>query len=520
MNTKNPDSFKQFSSPFSSDDGLRHKSVRGAFFMATTGGVEFVVRLGATLILARILSPEDFGLVAMVMALTGLVDLVKDLGLGMATVQRKDITHREISSLFWINMSVGGLLALAFLAISPAISWFYEDSRLITITPPLAATLLWGGMAVQHEALLTRQLKQGHLAVIRLSTTLLSSAGGIVLALVGFGYWSLVVREVTRSFIYLLGVWWACRWMPAFLLRPKEVRGFLSFGRDLTLGNFVNSITRIDGILVGKFFGSEVLGLYRQAQNLISTPVEQLNGPVFNVAQPGISSLQSEPDRYRRYYQRVVGFVALVTMPLGVFAVAYPEDLTLVVLGEQWLPVAPFIAVFAVAAALRPTMATTSLVLFSLGRAKVMFYLTLVHSLVLTLLMFASLPWGALGIATVHVATSIITFPVTLHYSLKESPVSRGVFFSAIKMSLISTVCMGVSLVLFRLMVPIESPFSSLLAGCAVGSITYLLPWMLLPTGRMELRLILEDFSNALLRRAVRTGPSAVGKHQESRAAT
>lgn len=502
-------------------ESLRRKSVRGAFFMATAGGIEFAVRLAATLILARILAPEDFGLVAMVMAITSLVESVKDLGLGTATVQRKDITHREISSLFWINVTVGGILALVFLAISPAISWFYGDGRLIAITLPLATTLLWGGMAVQHEALLNRQMKQGPLAFIRLFSTVLSSCLGIALAYGGLGYWALIVREVARSFIYLLGVWWFCGWTPAFTCRPKEVRGFLSFGQDLTVTNLVISIiSKIDGVLVGKFFGPIALGAYRQAQNLIMTPIEQFNAPIFSVAQPGLSQLQADPDRYRVYYQRVVGFVALVTMPLGVFVAAYPEEITLLVLGEKWLQAAPFLGVFAIASSVRPTIATSAIVLVTLGRSRVLLGLGLVHTLVLAILMIAGLPWGALGIAVALVATSVVTAPLKLYYSFKASPVTLGSFWSAIRMSMASSVFMGVSLIAFRFMVPIEYPLPRLLAGCALGATTLLLPWLLLPFGRAELRLILQDVKSSLLRRSVQAGPSTGTKTRESHATT
>ena len=521
MNSKKSDAFDRLFNSSVATENLRHKSVRGAFFMATAGGIEFAVRLGATLVLARVLAPEDFGLVAMVMALTGLVEIVKELGLGTATVQRKEITHREVSSLFWINVSVGGLFALAFVVGSPAISWFYEDDRLLAITLPLATTLLWGGMAVQHEALLNRQLKQGPLAFIRLFATVLSSCLGIALGLVGFGYWALVVREVARSIINLLGVWWFCRWIPAFLLRPKEVKGFLNLGKDLTMTNVVVSIiTRIDGILIGKLFGPIAVGTYRQAQNLIFTPVEQLNAPISNVAQPGLSSLQGDPDRYRRYYQRVVGFVALVTMPLGVFVAAYPNEVTFLVLGEKWLSAAPFLGVFGVAAAVRPTIATTGMVLVTLGRSRVLLKLGLIHSLVLAILMVAGLPWGALGVAVAHVATSVGTIPLKLHYSFKGSPVTISSFWSAIRMSLASSVLMGVSLLVFRLTFPIEHALPSLLAGLAIGATTYLLPWLLLPVGRAELRVILHDLKNALLRRSIPTESTLAGKHQESHATT
>jgi PST family polysaccharide transporter len=470
--------------------------------MATAGGIEFFVRLAATLLLARILAPEDFGLVAMVMALTGMVDIAKDLGLGTATVQRKDITQREISSLFWINVTVGGLLALAFIALSPAIAWFYEDSRLTMITLPLATTLLWGGMVVQHEALLSRQMKQGHLALIRLAATLVSSAGGIALALVGFGYWALIVREVARSVVYLFGVLWACRWKPDLLLRPHEIRGFLSFARDLTLNNAIFSllIAKIDGILVGKFFGPVALGVYRQAHNLIMAPVEQFNGPISSVAQPGLSLLQSDPDRYRCYYQRVVGFVAMVTMPLGIFVAIYSEEITMLVLGEKWLAVVPLLSAFAVAAALRPTIATTGIVLVTTGRTRVLLGLTLIHSLILGVFLIAGLPWGALGIATAHVATTVALIAPNLYYSLHGSPITLGSFISAIRMSLVSAVFMGASLIVLKHMFPMASYSQSILVGIGIGAASYVLPWLLLPSGQIELRSVVGDVRDSLFR--------------------
>lgn len=502
MSARRNKSIEERLQPDVSTRDLRRKSVRGAFFMGTAGGLEFAIRLGVTLVLARLLSPEDFGLVAMVMALTGLVDIVKDLGLGTATIQRKNITHTEISSLFWINVSAGAFLAFGFLAATPLISWFYEDDRLREITAPLATTLLWGAMAVQHEALLSRQLKQGHLAMVRLLATLLSSFGGIALALLGMGYWALVAREVARSLIYLLGVWWSCGWIPSLMLRVREVTSYLYFGRDLTFTNTVIAIIgKIDGVLVGKLFGPVALGAFRQAQNLILAPIEQFNGPVLSVIQPALSALQSEPDRYRRYYERVVTFVAMITMPVGIFVAIYAQEITLLILGEKWIQCVPFLSVFAVAAAVRPTIATTAVVLVTTGRSRALLALTVLHSVVLLILMVGGISWGALGVAVAHVMTSVVTIPAKLHYSFKECPVSTKSFLSAVRVTIASAGFMGISLVSLRFMLPFDLPFTSLLMGCVIAFLTYVLPWLLMPTGRAEIRLIIHDTVSSLARR-------------------
>lgn len=500
MSDSTPELFEKYANPLSSGGGLRSKSVRGALFLTASGGIEFVVRLGSTLVLARILSPEDFGLVVMVMALIDLADKVNDLGLGTATIQRKTVSHREVSSLFCINVLVGGFLTFTFVLLSHEISTFYGDGRLTMITPPLATTLLFRGMAVQHEALLNRQFKQGNLALTRLMATITSSGVGIILALIGFGYWALVVREVARNIFYLIGICLSCPWMPSVLFRLEEVRDFLKFGRDLTVTNvFITIIGKIDGIIVGRYFGSAVLGSFRQAQNLTTIPVDQFSAPIFCVAQPGLSSLQSDPRRYRRYYLRVTGLVALFTMPIGVFFATYSREITLLVLGDKWLPAVPFVGIFAVAVAVRPSIATTAIVLVTLGRSRVLLGLSLVHCLVLAILMIVGLPLGALGIATAHVATSLVLILPNLHYSFKGSPVNVGAFLAAIRMPFVATCIMGVSLVILRKALPIAHPSYSLVAGLGIAATMYLSTWIFIPSGRAELRMTIVDVKAALL---------------------
>ena len=506
MNDKALNSFENISASIAHDDGLRRKSIRGAFFMALAGAFEFGARVGGMLVLARILRPEDFGLVAMVTALTGIVEIFKDLGLGVATVQRETITNQETSALFWLNAFFGGFVTLVFLIMSPAISWFYGDDRLSAVTSVVAITLLFGGMAIQHEAILNRQIKQGVIAFIRLLATTVSLALGIGLAWSDFGYWALVVREVSRSLIFLLGVWYYSEWIPIFVFKVNAVKDYLRFGRDLTLTNILMAIVgKIDSVLIGKFFGPSVLGIYQQAFNLIIVPIQQLDAPVFNVAQPGLSALQSDPVRYRRYFQRIATYVSMVTMPLGIFAAVYPEEITLLVLGAKWLPASEFLRVFAIAAALLPTLATSTIVLVTLGRSGVLLKLAFSQSIVLVIMMIAGLQWGAMGIALAHVTTSVLFIAPRLYYGFKRSPVNVEVFLSAIRFSIVSSAFMGIFLLMFRFVFPIGDSVTRLLVGCGVALIVYLLPRVLVPAGRAELWSILHDIQSSFLWRNVQT---------------
>jgi PST family polysaccharide transporter len=177
-------------SKFSQTDGIRanlkQKSIRGAVFMAGGNSAELLIRVLAIAILARLLLPEEFGLIAMVTALTSILDGFRDFGLSAATVQRPDINHQQVSNLFWVNVSVGILLALALSSAAPLIAAFYHDQRLVGVSIALAFVFIWNGFAVQHEALMTRQLRQGELVLIRLIATVISLLIAIVLAVAGW----------------------------------------------------------------------------------------------------------------------------------------------------------------------------------------------------------------------------------------------------------------------------------------------------------------------------------------------
>ncbi len=502
MSHTQPDDSDVFDHSAVAAKGLRNKSVRGALYMATLGGTDSAVRLLATVVLARELTPDDVGLVGMVMVLIGMIEVIKDLGLQNATVQSSRISHFQVSTLFWINVLFGAFLAILLGALSPLIAWFYSDGRLVSVTFPLALALFLGAVSIQHEALLVRRMQIGSLSVVRLVSTVTSSGIAILMAVTAFGYWSLVARELVRSVIYLTGVLTICRWRPSLRLRPTEVKEQLSFGKDVTFAFFINSIVaRIDGLLVGKFFGSAALGYYRQAQGLVMAPIEQFNAPLFSVAQPGLSALQSQHERYRRYYQLVTWVVAATTLPLGAFLALYSSDFTLAVLGVKWLPAAPFVCAFAIAMALRPTSHTLLLVLMSLGRGKTLFWLELLHSVVFFALLVVGLQFGAVGVAAAYTAAVVALIAPKIHYSLKDTPVNVRSFAITVRFACLSTTFMGLVLAVFKTWAPIEQPIASLFAGIGIGSTAYLLPWLLLPSGRAELSEIVREIRLATQRK-------------------
>src|SRR5215475_7942297 len=222
---------------------LRSSSVRAAGFTWAAGAADFALRIGSTAILARLVLPEQFGLVMMVMAVTAIADQFRDLGLSTVTVQRKELSHQEVTNLFWINVLAGTLIALVVCAASPLISAYYREPRLTVITCILASNFFFGGLMVQHQALLARVLKLVHRATVRVLASVISTAVAVLLAWKGFGYWALVWREVVRSVLLAAGMWFCFPWIPGLPCRKTNVRGLLGSGMHLSSANIFASIS-------------------------------------------------------------------------------------------------------------------------------------------------------------------------------------------------------------------------------------------------------------------------------------
>ena len=269
------------------------------------------------MVLARILTPRDFGLIAMVAAVTRFILVFKDLGLSMATVQKAEINHGQISTLFWINIAISSALMLLTMALAPGVAWFYKEPRLAWVTLALASAFIFGGLTVQHQALLRRQMRFVTLATIDISSMAAGVATGVICGLAGLGYWSLVLMQLVTPITMAAGVWIASGWRPGPPVRRSGVREMLAFGGYLTGFSVVNYFARnLDKILLGRFWGSQSVGIYTKAYFLLLLPLSQVTAPITAVVVPALSRLQNEPKRYRNYYLKAIKLIAYITAPL------------------------------------------------------------------------------------------------------------------------------------------------------------------------------------------------------------
>jgi O-antigen/teichoic acid export membrane protein len=475
---------------------LKRKSIRGGAVAMVAECTDFVIRFGSVAVLARLLVPEYFGLLGMVTVFTSIAERFKDLGLSNATVQKKEISHEQVSTLFWLNAGVGFAMMLLVVGLAYPISLFYSDARLIPITLAIATSFPLSGMVVQHQALLRRQMKFTQMAAIQISSSLLSLTLAIIMALKGFGYWALVAREVSRNVFMAAGSWLCMPWVPGAPSRQAGVGSMLRFGGDLTANNLVWFLcSSMDQVLIGKLFGAVPLGFYRQGFQLVLAPITQLGYPVQVVGEAALSRLQHDPGKYRRYYRKLLSILSLFTMPIVVFLAVYAEPFVRVTLGDRWIAATPIFQVLAIAAMFRPVATTAGGVMLTCGHSRRFLGVGFLTSVTLLLFFFAGIPWGPVGIAWAHVWSFYLLLVPKLYLSFKGTPVSVGLFFSSIARPLAASVVMGIILVLLRQARLVQGAFGELCLGIVVSALVYFGLWMVTPGGRSELRGLIADLS-------------------------
>lgn len=404
---------------------LKRRTVRGATATVLGQVIKLLLQIGSTMVLARLLTPDDFGLVAMVTVITGFLYMFKDMGLSDATVQKDEVNHRQVSTLFWVNVALGLLLMVSLMAMAPAVAWIYQEPRLVWVTIALALGALFGGLTVQHQALLRRQMKFGILATIEV----LSMSMGILAALLGvwlnLGYWSLVMMQLTTAVTLALGVWVGSGWRPGLPERGTGIRSMLVFGGYRSYTNLVAYFTRnIDKVALGVAYGPHVTGLYTKAFSLLLLPAQQIATPMMSVMMPVLSRLQHDPVKYRNYYLKSITTLAYAAMPIAAAMGALSTQIVLLVLGDQWIRAAIIFKILAFVAFWLPLSQSVIWVYMSLGRMKKMAVWFTLASPIMILAIFMGLPWKGEGVATGYVAaTGLLLYPM-FAFCLKDTPVN------------------------------------------------------------------------------------------------
>ena len=459
--------------------GIRRRAISGVVATAGGQGCQIVLTFAYNVVLARLITPGEFGLVAMAMVFAGFVQIFKDAGLSTATIQREDITQAQVSNLFWLNAAMGAGAMVTMMAAAPLVARFFHHPELVTIVIAISVSLPLEALAVQHTAILNRQMRFGLVSAIDLGCTAAGCLIGAIMAVSGWGYWSLVGTLLSTVILKVTCVSLLSGWYPQRPSRHSGTRPLIGFGTHLTLVGVVSSLWRsCDSLLIGRYFGADALGLYSRSTVLVTRPLERLLWPIYSVVVPSLSRLQKEPQRYRRAFLQV--FEALTMTGFFLAGLLYPlaGTLVIVILGRKWSAAAPIFAALTLLCLSRPSATAAAWLFTTQGRGRDLLVTACAEAAIFVAAFVVGVHFGPTGLAIAYSAASLTaTVPLTLYLGGRKGPVrAHDMWFCMLSHSpMFATTVAATWLArewMFRTATPVLQLFGCLTIGTGVGIAT------------------------------------------------
>lgn len=406
-----------------------------------------VVTFLAGVLLARLLAPSQFGIVAMAVVYTTLVSLLGEMGLNAALVYFDDVTDSDLRTMYWANIGVNGLLFAAAVVLSPMVGGFFHDPAVVPVVKVASAGLVVTAFGGVQRTLLAKQMDFRRLARNRFAGSLVYAATSVVMALAGAGVWALVVGRVleqaTDSALAALG----SDWRPGFSFSYASLRRLLGYGSRVWAGNMLYyGQENIDNLVVGRVLGATPLGYYSLAFRLANVPRWFFSGVVGSVMFPSFSSGRERPDVLKSMYLRVCSYAILIALGLGSGMALVAHEFVAVVYGPKWLPAVPALRILAIAAGVYCVSQVAGPVLLALGRPGLQTALLAGSSGVLLAGALAGVRWGIAGVAVSVLAAVSVALVLGQYFVLRQMRLGLGEYRQAVAppLTAIAAMCAAV----------------------------------------------------------------------------
>ncbi|MBT5305267.1 MAG: MOP flippase family protein [Candidatus Scalindua sp.] len=426
-------------------DEFKTRTINSLSWSAISQTVTQVLNFIIGVILVRLLTPDVFGLMGMVGVLAGFASLFSDLGMGAALIQKKDAEQKHYSSIFWINIILGIALMTIFMCAAPWIAGFYKEPDLVPLTYLISLNFFVGSFNIVQKTLMQKKMNFKSLAIVEIVVLVFSGSIAIVLAVSGFGVWSLAIKSLLSTSIAVVLMWYISGWRPRFLIDWMAVRELLGFSSNLfgfrTMNYFIRNA---DNLLVGRFLGSSALGLYDKAYSMMLFPLNNISRVIERVMFPAFSSIQEDKLRIKNIYLQITRSVALITFPMMFGLLVVTESFVITVFGSQWSGMIPVMQALSIVGAIQSIGTLNGNIYLSQGRTGLQFKVGTVLGILGVVAIVVGLQWGIKGVAHSYALFSLlaagpgIKIAVSLvGITFKEVVVNlSGVFGSAVGMAI------------------------------------------------------------------------------------
>ena len=460
----------------SEDKGqIGRRAGQGIFWNFLTYGLGRAGVLLTTSILARLLSKDDFGLVAIAVVAINYFGVIKDLGLGVALIQRREDVSEAANTVFTINIILGFFLSAAIIPFAPLFAGYFNNPMIIPVLRWLGVSFAINALGSVHNIWLMRELDYRRKFIPDMGNTVVKILVSIGLAFGGFGVWSLVFGQILGALASVILVWIILPWRPRLTLNKKITASLLKFGRSIIGGDILTVvIDNLDYIIVGRIFGVAQLSVYTLAYRLPEMLVVGNLWVLGAVIFPAFSSIQDRPDEMRRGFLTSVRLIAMIIVPICLGLVIAADPIVRVLFGDQWLDVIPLLQVLAIYAWLYSLGYHIGDIYKAIGRPDILLKLGLLSLIILIPAMLIGSQFGLIGIAWGHLIAVLIRRIVSLQIATRFVDVSLVDIFSELKPSFLGGLLMAPVTLTVLILTAAINPVLQLVSVVVSGAISYL----------------------------------------------
>lgn len=366
-----------------------------------------ILQFGVSIILARLLSPKDYGIVGMSGTILGFVQIFNTFGFRSALIQKQDITDSHYSTAFWMTLAMSTSLYLVTIMASPLAAQFFKEPQLVNIITVSAFGFIVTSLNTIQLAMLEKQLDFKKITIIELTMAVCNGAVAITLAITGHGVWSLVWGSIAGQSVAVPLSWYMTKWRPAFNFDRGAFKELVGFGAHLTGASFINYFARnADNLIIGRVLGASALGYYTLAYNLMLKPLQYVSSNIARVLFPALSAIRDDKERTRQAYLKVVQYISIITFPMMAGLLSLAPDLIHAVYGEKWMPTVPIFQILCLLGAIQSIGTTVGIIYVSQGRADLQFKYTMIFSPIIVSSFIIGVQWGVMGVAIGYLISS------------------------------------------------------------------------------------------------------------------
>ena len=445
-------------------DNLRYKAVKGAGINVIAQFVGLICHTAGVIVLARLLTPKEFGLVAMVTAFSMWLMNFGENGFAEFIIQKEYIDEKEINSIFWLHVCVACIFAIAFTFFGLWLVFFYSEPQLWGIAAVMSSSFVLTAFCTSHLALLKRQMQFSSIALVGLLAIILSVILSIAAAVAGMSYWAVVIRQLTILIVTVIGAWILCPWRPGRPQLSSMALPGLKYGLQV-YGNFsIGYVMRnIDKVLLGKFHGTAILGNYDRAYYLSMMPVGQILTPLNNVALATLSRLTNDKVRFIAYYTKAAGMVSFLGTAVALILTISAQDIIMLLLGPAWKDAGLIVMAFGPGIAGMLIYGTHSWLHLSLGTPHRWMRWNVFASIITIAAFFIAASYGGVAMALAYSITTYLLIIPALWYAGKPIGISVKEVIGSLWPYFVSAATVFVSwLLLFEYFVPLHTLLVSL----------------------------------------------------------